>query len=99
MVAGLGLGGFVIWQGLKLKLGTIHEPGSGFLLFYIGILMCLFAVSIIVSSLTEGGPTLASRWENVRWTKPLLVAVNCLIGYVLLVIAVGIVADVFFGIQ
>jgi putative tricarboxylic transport membrane protein len=77
---GLGLGGFVIWQGIKLKLGTIHEPGSGFLLFYIGILMCLFAVSIIVASLTEGGPTLASRWENVRWTKPLLV-IACLTAF------------------
>ena len=77
---GLALGGFVIWQGLKLKLGTVHEPGSGFVLFYVGILMCLFAVTIIVSSLTEGGPTLASRWENVRWTKPLIV-IACLTAF------------------
>ena len=70
---GLGLGGFVIWHGIKLKLGTVHEPGSGFVLFYVGILMCLFAASIIISSLTEGGPTLASRWEGARWTKPLIV--------------------------
>ena len=37
------LGGFVIWQGLKLKLGTINDPGSGYVLFYTGILMCLFS--------------------------------------------------------
>jgi putative tricarboxylic transport membrane protein len=77
---GLGLGGFVIWSGLKLKLGTINDPGSGYVLFYTGILMCLFAASIIFAALTEGGATFASRWENTRWTKPLLVIV-CLTAF------------------
>jgi len=77
---GLGLGGFVIWSGLKLKLGTINDPGSGFVLFYTGILMCLFAVTIIYGALTEGGPTLGSRWQDARWSKPLLVIV-CLIAF------------------
>jgi hypothetical protein len=43
--------------------------------------------------------TWQKSYTRKPWTKPLLLAVNCLIGYVLLVIAVGIVADVFFGIQ
>jgi len=77
---GLGLGGFVIWSGLKLKLGTINDPGSGYVLFYTGILMCLFAASIIFVALTEGGPTFASRWVNTRWNKPLLVIV-CLTAF------------------
>ena len=55
---GLALGVFVIWSGLKLKLGTINDPGSGYVLFYTGILMCLFAASIIVAALTEGGADL-----------------------------------------
>ena len=70
---GLALGGFVVWSGLKLKLGTINDPGSGFVLFYTGILMCLVAASIIIAALTEGGPTFGSRWENARWTKPVVV--------------------------
>ena len=77
---GLALGLFVLWSGLKLKLGTINDPGSGFVLFYTGILMCLFSVSIIFGALTEGGPTLGSRWENARWGKPLLV-ILCLIAF------------------
>ena len=77
---GLGLGIFVIRSGLKLKLGTINDPGSGYVLFYTGILMCLFAASIITASLTEGGPSLGSRWENTRWTKPLLV-IACLVAF------------------
>ena len=77
---GLALGGFVIWSGMKLKLGTINDPGSGYVLFYTGVLMCVFAGSIIVSAVTEGGPTLASRWENVRWSKPLLL-IACLVAF------------------
>src|SRR3954466_13144152 len=75
---GLALGIFVIRSGIKLKLGTINDPGSGYVLFYTGILMCVFAVTIIVAALTEGAPSFASRWENTRWTKPLLIIV-CLI--------------------
>ncbi|WGS21834.1 MULTISPECIES: tripartite tricarboxylate transporter TctB family protein [unclassified Bradyrhizobium] len=77
---GLALGAFVIWSGLKLKLGTINDPGSGYVLFYTGILMCAFAVSIIVAAVTEGGATFASRWKNVRWGKPIVVIV-CLTAF------------------
>jgi putative tricarboxylic transport membrane protein len=77
---GLALGIFVIWSGLKLKLGTINDPGSGYVLFYTGILMCVFAATIIIAAVTEGGPTFGSRWKDMRWTKPLLV-ITCLIAF------------------
>ena len=77
---GLALGGFVIWSGLKLKLGTINDPGSGYVLFYTGILMCLFAVTITIAAITDGGPTFGSRWVNTRWTKPLVV-IACLTAF------------------
>lgn len=79
-VIGLALGAFVIRSGLKLKLGTINDPGSGFMLFYVGILMCAFAISIVLASITEGGPTFGSRWEDARWSKPVLI-IACLIAY------------------
>ena len=77
---GLALGGFVIWSGLKLKLGTINDPGSGYVLFYTGILMCLFAASIILTAVTEGGPTFGSRWKEARWTKPVVI-IACLTAF------------------
>jgi putative tricarboxylic transport membrane protein len=77
---GLALGVFVIWSGLKLKLGSIHDPGSGYVLFYTGLLICVFAVTIIVAAITENGPTFGSRWEDTRWTKPLLV-IACLTAF------------------
>ena len=39
--------------------------------------MCLFALSIIVAAITEGGPTVRSLWAGTRWTKPLVV-IGCL---------------------
>src|SRR4051794_4312365 len=77
---GLALGIFVIRSGIKLKLGTINDPGSGYVLFYTGILICLFAAAIVVAAITERGPTFGSRWENARWTKPVIVIV-CLIAF------------------
>jgi putative tricarboxylic transport membrane protein len=77
---GLALGIFVIRSGLKLKLGTINDPGSGYVLFYTGILMCLFATSIIVAAITEGGASFGSRWQNVRWIRPLLL-IACLTAF------------------
>lgn len=73
---GLALGVFVVWSGLKLKLGTINDPGSGYVLFYTGLLMCLFAATIIIAAVTEGGPTFGARWKDARWIKPLLVIVS-----------------------
>ena len=83
----------MIWSGLKLKLGTINDPGSGYVLFYTGILMCVFAASIIVSALTEGGPTFGSRWVNTRWTKPLIV-IACLAVFSLALDTVGFLLSV-----
>lgn len=77
---GLALGIFVIRSGLKLKLGTINDPGAGYVLFYTGILMCLFAATIVFAALSEGGPTFGSRWRNARWTKPAIV-IACLIAF------------------
>ena len=77
---GLALGIFVIRSGIKLKLGSINDPGSGYVLFYTGILMCLFALTIMFSAVTEGGASFGSRWEGARWTRPVIV-IACLIAF------------------
>ena len=77
---GLALGLFVIRSGLKLKLGSINDPGSGYVLFYTGILMCLFSISIAIAAVTEGGPTFGSRWEGARWNRPVVIIAS-LIAY------------------
>jgi putative tricarboxylic transport membrane protein len=87
-VIGLALGIFVIWAGLKLSIGSINDPGSGFVLFYTGILMCMFAVTIVVSAVTEGGRTIGSLWAGTRWTKPVVV-IACLTAFSFLLEPLG----------
>jgi putative tricarboxylic transport membrane protein len=77
---GLALGVFVIWSGIKLKIGSINDPGSGFVLFYTGLLICVFAATIAIAAVTEGGPTFGSRWKGTRWSKPLLI-IGCLTAF------------------
>jgi putative tricarboxylic transport membrane protein len=72
-LAGLALSVFVVWSGYALKLGTINDPGSGYVLFYAGLLMVIFSLIILYGAIKEGGPTFLSLWRDVLWTKPLLV--------------------------
>jgi putative tricarboxylic transport membrane protein len=84
---GLALGVFVIRSGIKLKLGTINDPGSGYVLFYTGILMCLFALSIIalepLGFLLSAIPLmllLLRAIDPVRWTLAVPLAVLAPLG-------------------
>lgn len=72
-LAGLALSIFVVYTGLELKLGTINDPGSGYVMFYAGLLMIVFSSIMLYSAVKEGGPTFLSLWRDVLWTKPLLV--------------------------
>jgi putative tricarboxylic transport membrane protein len=75
----LAIGGYVIWAGRDMGLGNLHEPGSGFAFYWIGILMCALSLAVIGQALLSGGPTLASLWAGTRWPKVLLVVVLLLI--------------------
>ncbi len=85
---GLALAVFVTWQGLKLGIGSIHDPGSGYVLFYTGLLMALFSLAIMIAGVTEGGATLGSLWAGTRWTKPLTV-IACLAAFAVLLEPLG----------
>ena len=85
---GLALAVFVIWQGRKLGIGSINDPGSGYVLFYTGLLMALFSLAIMIAGVTEGGATLGSLWAGARWTKPLTV-IACLAAFAVLLEPLG----------
>ncbi len=70
---------YVTWAGRDLGLGKLSEPGSGFALFWIGVIMCALSLSVIVQAVLRGGETLASYWTGTRWPKVLLVVVLLLV--------------------
>jgi putative tricarboxylic transport membrane protein len=69
----LAIGAFVIWAGRDMGLGKLHEPGTGFAFYWIGLLMCALSLGVIGQALVSGGPTLASLWAGTRWRKVLVV--------------------------
>jgi putative tricarboxylic transport membrane protein len=87
-LVGLALSIFVVWSGYSLKLGTINDPGSGYVMFYAGLLMIVFSLITLYSAVKDGGPTFLSLWRDVLWTKPLLV-IALLIAFTLVFETVG----------
>lgn len=64
---------FVIWSGIDMGMGSITDPGSGYVLVYAGLLMVLFSAIMLYGAVKDGGPTFLSLWRDVLWTKPLIV--------------------------
>ena len=75
----LAIGAYVTWAGKDLGLGKLAEPGSGFALFWIGLIMCALAASELYKAVMKGGDNIASYWEGTRWEKVLLVTVMLLV--------------------
>ena len=69
----LAVGAFVTWQGWLLELGTLREPGSGFVFFWLGLIISAFAIFIAIGGARGGGPLLGDLWRGARWRNVLLV--------------------------
>lgn len=58
----------VAWSGADLGLGSLRDPGSGFMIFWIGAVMTGLAVAaLVVAARQPAGATLASLWHGTRW--------------------------------
>lgn len=75
----LAIGAYVAWSGWKLDLGKLSEPGSGFALFWLGLIMCALSANEVVKAAVKGGETFAELWKDTRWQKVLLVTVMLLV--------------------
>jgi putative tricarboxylic transport membrane protein len=70
----LGLGLFAVWQGQKLGYGSLSDPGTGFPVFWAGMLIVGFAAVVVGQAvLEEGGATVASLWRGARWHRVVVV--------------------------
>ena len=54
--------------GLDLGLGTLSNPGSGFMIFWVGAAMTGLSLSaLVVAARQPAEPRLAALWEGTRW--------------------------------
>ncbi len=64
----LAIGAFVTWSGWDLRLGTLIDPGPGFLIFWVGVIMTLLSAVALALALREpAGEGLAAIWRGTRW--------------------------------
>src|SRR5262249_33668488 len=75
----LALGGAIAWAGYDLGLGKLHEPGSGFMLFWLGLIMLALAACVVLTAALSGGRAISSLWSDTRWGKVLLVVAVLLV--------------------
>lgn len=75
----LSMAAFVTWTGHDLGIGKLSEPGSGFALYWIGLIWFALAFVVLLNAVIKGGPSLASLWSGTRWQKVLLVVVLLLV--------------------
>ena len=92
----MAVGAYVVYYALaKLKVGSIHAPGSGFFTFICGAGIFLFSAILVVGGLrsgTEDWPL----WEKGQWKKPML-AFGITVIYTLLMGRLGfIIATILF---
>jgi putative tricarboxylic transport membrane protein len=82
----------VAWSGTGLGLGTLNDPGSGFMIFWIGAAMTgLSMAALVVAVRQPAGSTLAALWHGTRWwLVPYVVVLLAL--YAWLMPAVGFLA-------
>ena len=86
--AWLAIGCFLAYAGRDLGVGTVGDPGSGFLVFWGGLLVCGFALWIVVEGARGDGPALGALWAGTRW--PVVAAVVVCLGlYAVLLARIG----------
>lgn len=72
----------------QLGLGTLSEPGSGFVFLFAGLLIGIFSVLIFLLSLQGKAGEPSSPFKNVHWGK-LSLALGCILLYGLLLERLG----------
>ncbi len=99
----LVIAGYIIHQGVDLEIGDSHNPGSGFILFWTGLIMAgLSAVVLVQSLLPSGDPTGALqvfagiRWGKILYVTALLVAYTAVLAWLGFIIATAILLVILF---
>ncbi|MCE5282129.1 MAG: tripartite tricarboxylate transporter TctB family protein [Deltaproteobacteria bacterium] len=67
MATGIGIS----YGGYDLEVGNMHDPGSGFMFFWVGIIMIGLTLIILIKAVREKGVQgeLNVLWKEIRWKK------------------------------
>jgi putative tricarboxylic transport membrane protein len=93
----LAVGLFVVYGSIRLGLGKLQEPGSGFLPFLAAGFLCLMALVIFFQSFLKGKgfqAKISTLWEGFQWRRPVLIGL-LLVAYILAMERIGFLLTTF----
>jgi putative tricarboxylic transport membrane protein len=85
----LALGLWIVWEGQDLGLGRLNDPGSGFMLFWVGLLMTALASVQLVASLRLEAALPEGFWPPFRSLGRILLVVIGIEAFALAVTPIG----------
>jgi putative tricarboxylic transport membrane protein len=88
----LGLGVYFALQGVTMKLGTISSPGTGFMPFFVGLVLIFFAVLSAIPLLISLRLTESERLPIGRLRDPAIVVV-AMVAYALALERAGFIVS------
>ena len=70
------LGAGVTYAGWDLGLGKLRDPGPGFMLFWVGLIMVGLSLAILLAALRRAPGAAGTLWAGTRWRKIILVVAS-----------------------
>jgi putative tricarboxylic transport membrane protein len=88
----MGISSAICYGGYDLGLGTLNEPGSGFIFFWVGIIMIGLSMGIFIRALVNEGRLEGEEklWEGIQWWKLISVG-TALVFYVYAFTSLGFI--------
>ena len=80
-----------VYGSVHLGVGTLREPGSGFLAFLAGGFIGLMAILVFIQTFFRGKEfqqQIVVLWKGVAWHRPLVIAL-LMVGYILVLERIG----------
>lgn len=69
----MGIG--ICYGGYDLQLGSLRDPGPGFIFFWVGVIMIGLSLIVLIKATRERGQKgeLKDLWTGIRWQKAIWV--------------------------
>jgi len=75
---------FASYESYKLGLGTLRQPGPGFLFFWTGLVVGILSLTVMIKSFGEGSPDHADKHDFRKWNiKKIILVLASLFLYTL----------------
>lgn len=88
------VGLFIVFYAPQFGIGSLSTPGTGFMPFLTGLIICGFATMIFLQALLDKSRKAEKIWAGVKFQK-LSMSILILIAYAFFLVPIGFITDSF----